>query len=895
MALNDGVATVFVRNKLIQDSSGEEGHYTGLLTTTVNSGNNSNKNGSASSSNASDDDVGLPHCGTNGDCRYEESGRRYKGGWHMGKWHGQGKAWFPNGDTYEGEYCLDQRHGQGVYAWKDGRVYRGSFWNDLRHGEGWYKLKDGTATYEGSFVKGQREGRGVYTFQDGKYTGEFQRGQYHGYGECVWDDGRTYKGEWKDGMAHGQGVETDKLGRILHQGEWQNDEPMEVRGRKKSSTLRPPPVAEITNNNANKNQAASSTSSSIFTGMYNQFFPPEATSTDAVNKEANNASSATQNSSKDGDENEDLVPVVNAELSDSKGRAGMFRGMMLRGLPHGVGHMVYGEEKEKLIATYQGFWDFGEWKQGRVEYRNGDIFQGDFSHFLRTGFGEYIWKDGRQYHGDYEMDVRQGHGQFHYPNGDMFEGRFVKGVRHGPGRFDFSDGSSYEGNFVKGEFHGQGCKYIHKDGRVYLGDFGNGERNGHGKELYPDGSLRYEGEWLSDAPMHPHKIQPPPPGFILQETVPNNKNKTNEDVPVESVIVTKKKIPAIMVQTKDCKTVVEETLSDSQGNTGTFTGLVLKNSRLPHGVGRMVYVGEIREGFWKDGYLEGHARAFFANGDFYEGIFHESQRQGPGVYKWKDGRVYEGDYDNDQRHGDGRFIYPSGDEYMGDYDNGMRYGQGKFTFSDGSHYKGGWKNSRYHGYGQLLEISTGGYYKGHWEEGQKHGTGEYHDGKRLHQFGEWHFDVFQRDLTVEEIEQLHRANPDARSNGANKDPTKDLLSPTSNDQEGIPAADPKAVSQTNDVQNDGADNVAGIDDADPVQDLISSENTTSVTSTTEIKDLSASVNESSDPVAPFSWGALDGENQRWESLANQSEKNANEDTKEEGTLASNENNEAADQ
>mmetsp|Transcript_40079 Transcript_40079/g.45609 ORF Transcript_40079/g.45609 Transcript_40079/m.45609 type:complete len:895 (+) Transcript_40079:32-2716(+) len=894
MALNDGVATVFVRIKLIQDASGEEGHYTGLLTTAASRGENSNRISNGSSSNASDGDVGLPHCGANGDCKYEESGRRFKGGWHMGKWHGHGKAWFPNGDIYEGEYCLDQRHGQGVYTWKDGRVYRGSFWNDLRHGEGWYKWKDGTAIYEGSFVKGQREGRGVYTFQGGKYTGEFQRGQYHGYGECIWEDGRTYKGEWKDGMAHGQGVETDKLGRILHQGEWQNDEPMEVRGRKKSSTLRPPSDADNNNNNADKNQAVSSTSSSIFTDMYNQFFSSETTS-DVASKEPNNAPAATQISSKNNDDAEKLVPVVNTELSDSKGRVGMFRGMMLREMPHGVGHMVYGEEKEKLIATYQGFWDYGEWKQGRVEYRNGDIFQGDFSHFLRTGFGEYTWKDGRQYHGDYEKDVRQGHGQFHYPNGDMFEGRFVKGVRHGPGRFDFSDGSSYEGNFVKGEFHGQECKYIHKDGRVYLGDFGNGERNGYGKELYPDGSLRYEGEWLSDAPMHPDKIQPAPPGFILKETVSNN-SKTNEDYPIDSVIVTKKKTPAIMAQTKDCKTVVEETVSDAQGNTGTFTGLVLKNSKLPHGVGRMVYVGEIREGFWKNGYLEGHARAFFANGDFYEGLFHQSQRQGPGVYKWKDGRVYEGDYDNDQRHGEGRFIYPSGDEYVGKYDNGMRYGQGKFTFSDGSHYKGGWKNSLYHGYGQLLEISTGGYYKGNWEEGKKHGIGEYHDGKRLHQFGEWHFDAFQRDLTVEEIEQLHIANPDARSNSVNKDPTKDFLMPISNNEEDIPKVDPSALSQTYVVQDDGTDNIVSNDDADSAQDLLSSENITSVIDTTDIENLAVSNNEGTDSLAPFSWGALDGENQRWQPLANRSENNTNEGTKVEGMSVMNGKNETvADQ
>ena len=86
--------------------------------------------------------------------------------------------------------------------------------------------------------------------------------------------------------------------------------------------------------------------------------------------------------------------------------------------------------------------------------------------------------------------------------------------------------------------------------------------------------------------------------------------------------------------------MVEARVQDAQGNLGTFTGLVLDD--LPHGVGRMVYTGEIREGFWKHGYLEGHARAFFSNGDYYEGNFIQSQREGMGIYKWKDGRIYEG-------------------------------------------------------------------------------------------------------------------------------------------------------------------------------------------------------------------------------------------------------------
>jgi hypothetical protein len=44
--------------------------------------------------------------------------------------------------------------------------------------------------------------------------------------QCHWADGRTYKGEWANGKAHGYGVEIRPDGSIRHDGEWQNDNPV---------------------------------------------------------------------------------------------------------------------------------------------------------------------------------------------------------------------------------------------------------------------------------------------------------------------------------------------------------------------------------------------------------------------------------------------------------------------------------------------------------------------------------------------------------------------------------------------------------------------------------------------------------------------------------------------
>ena len=224
--------------------------------------------------------TGMPH-GV-GRMVYEADGRTLEGDWRHGRWHGYGRATFPNNDTYEGEYRFDQRHGRGKYCWADGRSYDGDFVEDKRHGKGRFEWPDG-ATYTGDFFRGQREGHGKYTFSDGGYyAGGWVDGQYEGFGgmfvlyghlldirlcschfhacmmpcRCVvmllmfltnasyycadsyhsiyvlsslefhYADGRSYKGEWKAGMAHGQGVETNSDGSVRHNGQWTRNEPV---------------------------------------------------------------------------------------------------------------------------------------------------------------------------------------------------------------------------------------------------------------------------------------------------------------------------------------------------------------------------------------------------------------------------------------------------------------------------------------------------------------------------------------------------------------------------------------------------------------------------------------------------------------------------------------------
>mmetsp|Transcript_21953 Transcript_21953/g.52250 ORF Transcript_21953/g.52250 Transcript_21953/m.52250 type:complete len:765 (-) Transcript_21953:59-2353(-) len=185
--------------------------------------------------------------------------------------------------------------------------------------------------------------------------------------------------------------------------------------------------------------------------------------------------------------------------------------------------------------------------------------------------------------------------------------------------------------------------------------------------------------------------------------------------------------------------VVNKKLLDPYGDKGTYTGVVLRNTGMPHGLGRMIYEEDRRvfEGDWRHGRWHGYGRASFSNGDSYEGEYKFDQRHGTGMYRWNDGRVYDGQFLEDKRHGRGVFTWPDGAVYEGDFVNGQRQGHGKYTFADGGQYEGSWKDGRYDGFGTCT-WEDGRRYRGEWRNGMAHGRGTetYPNGNIRHE-GEW--------------------------------------------------------------------------------------------------------------------------------------------------------------
>ena len=195
-------------------------------------------------------------------------------------------------------------------------------------------------------------------------------------------------------------------------------------------------------------------------------------------------------------------------------------------------------------------------------------------------------------------------------------------------------------------------------------------------------------------------------------------------------------------------------ITDPYGDTGRYTGLLVKEQ--PYGHGSMHYDdGRSYTGEWKHGRWHGKGRTLFVNGDFFVGEYAKDQRHGLGRYEWSDGRVYDGQFRRDKREGKGTYTWPDGAIYTGDFKAGQRHGQGCYKFKDGSVYTGEFLDGLYHGVGECV-WADGRCYRGEWSRGHAHGYGiELRPDGSVRHDGEWKSDrpVKPRDLDASKNEK----------------------------------------------------------------------------------------------------------------------------------------------
>ena len=121
----------------------------------------------------------------------------------------------------------------------------------------------------------------------------------------------------------------------------------------------------------------------------------------------------------------------------------------------------------------------------------------------------------------------------------------------------------------------------------------------------------------------------------------------------------------------------------------------------PNGQGTYYYLadnqfkGDRYQGEFKDGKPNGQGTATFANGDRYQGEYRDDKPNGQGTYIYANGDRYQGEFKDDKAHGQGTYIHANGDRYQGEYKDDKRHGQGIYTKANGTRYEGVFENGKF--------------------------------------------------------------------------------------------------------------------------------------------------------------------------------------------------------
>lgn len=135
---------------------------------------------------------------------------------------------------------------------------------------------------------------------------------------------------------------------------------------------------------------------------------------------------------------------------------------------------------------------------GRVEWKNGDTYEGPLTHSRREGVGEIRWSTGQRYKGDWVADRPTGRGVMTFANGNHYEGRVVDGQPEGEGKLTYASGDVYTGQVRGGLPHGRGS-YIWMSGQRYEGDWVDDKPQGEGRMRFANGN-QYEGQMAAGLP-----------------------------------------------------------------------------------------------------------------------------------------------------------------------------------------------------------------------------------------------------------------------------------------------------------------------------------------------------------------------------------------------------------
>jgi hypothetical protein len=278
------------------------------------------------------------------------------------------------------------------------------------------------------------------------------------------------------------------------------------------------------------------------------------------------------------------------------------------------------------------------------------------------------------------------------PNLQVYQPDRYAGWTNCWGKAEYVDSSGnggdyvYTGEFLAGRFHGFGRIEYPKSEFIYEGAWKNGMRHGDGV-LYKQGNIYQAGQFIENV-------------FIEKKQPDRDKYSSVQQV-------NPNKLPPCPKPDYSKKTDTER-FAKWTNCWGRYRAELTEGNK-----------GDVLEGEWKNGYLNGQGTYTQADGDRYEGEFQNGLPNGQvTIYFLADnqfkGHRYQGEYKDGKRHGQGTFTYASGDRYQGEYKDGNRHGQGTLTFANGDRYQGEHKDDKYHGQG-IYTKADGTRYEGIFE------------------------------------------------------------------------------------------------------------------------------------------------------------------------------------
>ena len=371
-----------------------------------------------------------------------------------------------------------------------------------------YAMTDGNSdTYSGLYTgewdkKNERpNGTGTFVMEDvaGTYEGEWVDGVTEGQGTIVWDSGDHYEGEWKDGMRNGQGTYTSTEGDgYVYEGEFQNNE----RSGKGTMTWETGEGVVYVyegefQNNERSGKGTMTWGKDGETTIYEGDF---------ADNWINGYGTCTWPSG-DHYEGEWKNGKFNGKGTMTYAGGSVYEGEFVDNKKNGEGiwtksdgtavteNWIYGKKVETLTledGTYTGGVTDGKPDgQGKMEYTNGQVYEGEWKNGVRSGQGRCTWPDGGYYDGEWANDKWNGQGT-NYIGGSkdvgFYVGGFVDGERDGHGIYTWPSGDSVETEWVNGVKNGKGT-YTWSGGTVATGEYVDDEWDGEWTITYADGTV----------------------------------------------------------------------------------------------------------------------------------------------------------------------------------------------------------------------------------------------------------------------------------------------------------------------------------------------------------------------------------------------------------------------